>query len=123
MTTPLPQPGWYPDPDPGAPGQQRYFDGTAWTESRTASRPVPVQPNAAAYLHCPRCHSNNVRVQAVEKVQTKKRGCFAWLLWMLLAILTIGLILLIYPLVTNSKTTSTTEELAVCQDCGRMWKI
>lgn len=30
MTTSGAPPGWYPDPQ--QPGQQRYFDGTAWTE-------------------------------------------------------------------------------------------
>lgn len=36
MTTPA---GWYPDPDD--PGQQRWWDGTAWTEDR-----APVSPGA-----------------------------------------------------------------------------
>lgn len=30
MATPMPPPGWYPDPS-GAPGE-RYFDGHGWTE-------------------------------------------------------------------------------------------
>lgn len=37
-------PGWYPDPS-GTPGQ-RYFDGTSWTEHRTAASPQPAKSKA-----------------------------------------------------------------------------
>src|SRR4051794_5211857 len=36
-----PPPGWYPDPS--APHLQRWWDGTAWTEHRSAPT-VPLQP-------------------------------------------------------------------------------
>jgi hypothetical protein len=45
--TELPRPaaiaGWYadPEPDPGAPGGLRYFDGTGWTEH---TAPLPTAP-------------------------------------------------------------------------------
>lgn len=39
--TPTTPPGWYPDPT--APGTERYWDGTAWTDH---SRPVTVAPPA-----------------------------------------------------------------------------
>lgn len=74
-------------------------------------------------LECPRCHSHNVRVQAVEKVQTERRGFFAWILWIVFALVTCGLFLLIVPLVTNSKTFSTTQKLAICQNCGHTWNF
>lgn len=55
MSTPAP--GWYPDPS--APGNQRYWDGTAWTSS-TAPMPgysapreateLPAAPVAPAYV-------------------------------------------------------------------------
>jgi Protein of unknown function (DUF2510) len=32
----LPPPGWYPDPS-GAPGIQRYWDGTRWGVSRSGA--------------------------------------------------------------------------------------
>ena len=39
--TGAPPPGWYPDPDrPGE--QQRYWDGTAWTDQRA---PYAARPN------------------------------------------------------------------------------
>lgn len=39
-STPNPAPaGWYPDPQ--SPGQQRYWDGTAWTVSAPAAPQVP----------------------------------------------------------------------------------
>jgi len=41
-TTPA---GWYPDPD--APGQNRYWDGAAWTDQRQAAE-LPVSPSAPA---------------------------------------------------------------------------
>ncbi|MDO8107029.1 DUF2510 domain-containing protein [Isoptericola sp. b441] len=38
-------PGWYPDPS--APGQQRYWNGTAWAEATAplaAPAPIPSPP-------------------------------------------------------------------------------
>ncbi|UCZ61464.1 DUF2510 domain-containing protein [Mycolicibacterium phocaicum] len=40
MTTAGPEPGWYIDPD-GSEGQQRYWNGSEWTEHRTAGSPEP----------------------------------------------------------------------------------
>ena len=117
MTTPLPTPpGWYPDPS-GVPGT-RYFDGGDWTDQCAPSMPSQAQSH---FLMCPRCHSNEVRVQVVEKVRTKRRGPFMWLLWIVLGLLTCGLILVI-PLITNSKTISKTQRVAVCQTCGHTWR-
>ena len=45
MSTPAP--GWYPDPS--APGTQRYWDGTAWTDS-TAPLPGYSAPREATEL-------------------------------------------------------------------------
>lgn len=73
-------------------------------------------------MTCKRCGSNNVTVQAVTNVKTKRRGCFGWLMWIALAICTCGLILII-PLLTNSKTKSKTHSEAVCQNCGKRWRV
>jgi DNA-directed RNA polymerase subunit RPC12/RpoP len=73
-------------------------------------------------MKCPRCGSDNVTVQAITEVKTKRRGCLGWLLWIILAICTLGLILII-PLITNSKTKSKTHSEAVCQNCGHRWKV
>ena len=62
-------------------------------------------------MRCPRCGSDFVQIQAVTEVRTKHRGCFGWLLWILLAVVTVGLILII-PLLTNSSTRS--EEVVLC---------
>lgn len=71
---------------------------------------------------CPKCGSNYVTVQAVTNIKTKHRGCFGWALWILLAVCTVGLILII-PLLTNTKTKSKTRNVAVCQNCGKSWYI
>ncbi|WP_304114870.1 DUF2510 domain-containing protein [Mycolicibacterium bacteremicum] len=47
MATAGPEPGWYVDPE-GAEGQQRYWNGSEWTEHRKATglpspEPVPVR--------------------------------------------------------------------------------
>ena len=42
MSTPA---GWFPDPE--NPGQQRYFDGTQWTEHRSPSAVMPQSPATA----------------------------------------------------------------------------
>jgi hypothetical protein len=41
-----PAPGWYPDPE--APGGQRYWDGSAWTDHRSPGTAVQVAPVAVA---------------------------------------------------------------------------
>lgn len=68
-------------------------------------------------VKCKHCGSTNVTVQAVEK--QKKRGIFMSLIWILLAVCTCGLILLI-PLLT--KKGSKTKSVIVCQDCGKITK-
>lgn len=40
-----PAAGWYPDPQ--QPGQQRYWDGNAWTEHRAPSAPSEQSGSAA----------------------------------------------------------------------------
>jgi formate-dependent nitrite reductase membrane component NrfD len=69
-----------------------------------------------------RCGSGNVHVQAVTTIKYRHRGCFGWLLWILLAIITVGLILII-PLLTNTKVKSKTHTEAICQNCGFRWQV
>ena len=73
-------------------------------------------------LVCPRCKGSNVLVYPVTKTKTEHRGCFGWALWILLAIVTCGLILII-PLITNSRTKSKTRTEACCQSCGKRWRL
>lgn len=73
-------------------------------------------------MNCPKCGSGNVSVQAVTNIKTKRRGCLGWCIWITLALCTLGLIIII-PLLTNSKTKSKTHSEAVCQNCGYRWKI
>ena len=78
--------------------------------------------NANFQLHCPNCGSTNINVVPITHIKTKHRGCFMWLLWILLAICTCGLILII-PLITNSKVKSKTHTEALCQTCGNRWRV
>ena len=39
-------PGWYPDPE--APGGQRWWDGSQWTEHRQAAPPPSASPGASS---------------------------------------------------------------------------
>lgn len=73
-------------------------------------------------MECSNCGSGNVVIQAVTTTKTKRRGCLGWLLWIILAFCTLGLIIII-PLITNSKTTSSTHSEAVCQSCGKRWRV
>ena len=77
---------------------------------------------ATKQLTCARCGSTNLSLQAVTDVETKRRGCFGWMVWILLAVCTLGLILII-PLLTNSKTVSKTHTEAICQNCGNRWRV
>ena len=71
---------------------------------------------------CKKCGSNDVNIQSYTETKTKHRGCLGWAFWILLAICTCGLILII-PAITNSKTKSKTCPMAVCQNCGHNWKV
>lgn len=71
-------------------------------------------------MKCIKCGSANVRVENEVTTNTQRRGCLGWCLWILLAICTFGLILII-PLLTNSKTTSKVRTVCICQDCGHKW--
>jgi hypothetical protein len=89
----------------------------------TASSPsVPIKSSSRKKIRCPKCGSENVSVQAVTDIKTKHRSCLGWCWWLLLAICTLGLILII-PILTNSKTKSKTHTEALCQDCGHRWKV
>jgi len=93
---------------------------------QSTSQPMQMQtyerPQNQSYLCCPRCMSNNINVQAVTTTHTQHRGCIEWFLWIVLAILTLGLILII-PLITNSRAYSNTHSEAVCQSCGYRWLV
>lgn len=69
-------------------------------------------------VSCKYCHSTNVTVQAVEK--RKKRGILMSIVWLILAICTCGIILII-PILTRKG--SKTKSVVVCQDCGRISNI
>lgn len=73
-------------------------------------------------MKCRKCGSENVVTQVVTDIKTKHRGCLGWLFWILLVICTAGLLIII-PLITNSKTKSKNHTEAVCQNCGYRWKV
>lgn len=73
-------------------------------------------------MFCKKCGNKNVISHVVTNVKTKHRGIIAWFMWILLALCTCGLILII-PLITNSKIKSKNHTEAVCQDCGHRWKV
>ena len=76
----------------------------------------------AITMQCPKCGSTNVLTQVVTHTDVKNRGCLGWLLWIFLATITLGLILII-PLVTNTKTKQKSHTEAVCQNCGKHWRV
>ena len=71
---------------------------------------------------CPKCQSQNVFISTVADVKTKRRGCLGWSMWIILALCTFGLILII-PLLTNSKTKTKMRKIANCQNCGHSWEL
>lgn len=67
---------------------------------------------------CSKCGSDRVNVQIVA--EQKKRGCLMSFIWLLLAICTIGAIIWIPLLIRKG---SKTVSYAVCQNCGKRWKM
>lgn len=70
-------------------------------------------------MQCPNCGSRFIQIQAVAEEQ--KRGCLVTGLWILLAICTVGLILLLFPLLM--KKGSVIRSWATCQNCGYRWVV
>ena len=68
---------------------------------------------------CPKCGSNNVNVQIVS--QTKNRGCFTILIYILLALTIIGIPIMILIAILRGKKT-TNKKFNVCQNCGHTWR-
>lgn len=69
-------------------------------------------------MKCPKCGSENVIVQAVA--EHKKRGCLMAVLWIFLAICTLGAIIWIPLLMRKGSKTVT---YAICQTCGNRWMV
>lgn len=66
---------------------------------------------------CEKCGSQNVVVSNELEIKTKHRGCLGWMWWLFLAVCTFGMIIII-PLITNSKIKSKNRVVAICQNCG-----
>lgn len=81
-----------------------------------------VQNNDKEKILCPKCGSGNVLITNEMKIKTEHRGLIGWMLWILLAFLSFGLILII-PLITNSKVKSKNKKVLICQNCGNKWSI
>lgn len=73
-------------------------------------------------MKCPKCKSENVTVQTVAETNTERRGCGMWLVWLVGAVVTCGLILIV-PLLTNSRNRSKVKRYATCQSCGHGWVL
>lgn len=71
---------------------------------------------------CRKCGNDNVNIQSVSNVSIKRRGCLGWIMWIILAFCTLGLIIII-PLLTNSKIKNESHSEAICQSCGYKWRI
>ena len=80
--------------------------------------------NKATKLICPKCKSENVTAQIVTNTKTQNRGCVGSIFWIILALCTFGLALLLIPLLTGGgKTSSENKTVAVCQNCGNTWEV
>jgi len=71
---------------------------------------------------CPKCGSDRVNTQVVSTVETKRRGCIGWIMWIIYTVL-IGWIMLLIAALTNSKSKTKTKVMAICQACGNSWKV
>lgn len=81
-------------------------------------------------MQCPRCQSTNVNVQLLTKtsIKAKKKTILYWLTigWLVEPLLWLFLTLpkLIFEVFKPQrlKIKTTTEKLAICQNCGHSWR-
>ena len=69
-------------------------------------------------MTCPKCGSENVSVQAITQI--KRRSCLVSVLWILAAMCTFGIVLLLIPILRNGSK-SKMKTVCVCQTCGYRW--
>ncbi|MBU5592970.1 hypothetical protein KQI89_14560 [Clostridium sp. MSJ-4] len=78
-------------------------------------------------MKCLKCGSENVNVQAVTHVKNKKHGVIYWLFigWWLELIMWLFLTLpwLIIKIFKPKKIRSKIHSQAVCQTCGKTWRV
>lgn len=96
-----------------------------FTKTKKIEMALPVEPQTqqsrsrqgSSSYRCPECGSRDIRIQMVT--DSKHMGCIGWYFWILIAIFTLGIALLI-PIF---RTTSKTKTMAVCQNCGCSFRV
>jgi len=66
-------------------------------------------------MECRKCGSNRISIMPIMKIKSKNGGCLGSIFWFLLAMFTLGAILIISP---GRKYTTETHLEALCNDCG-----
>lgn len=82
-------------------------------------------------MKCSKCGSENVTVQVVteQELKVKKHGVLYWLCigWWLKPLLwfffTLPMLIIHIFKPKKYKTVNHTKKLAVCNDCGKSWKV
>ena len=72
-------------------------------------------------MKCKKC-GTEMKTISNNVIKTQHRGLIGWLLWIILAIFTCGLILII-PLLTNTKVKGKTYNYLYCPNCGNKKRI
>lgn len=73
-------------------------------------------------MKCPKCGSENIQAITKTEGKIKKRGLFSALLWIILAICTCGIALIIPLLTGGSKGKIKSHTSFVCLNCGKEFK-
>lgn len=73
-------------------------------------------------MQCKKCGSNNMTIINEQQIKTKHRGIISWLFWIILAFCTFGIILII-PLLTNTKVQTKNKQIVICNNCGARFKL
>ena len=73
-------------------------------------------------MNCPKCGSNNIQAISKTTGKIKRRGLISTLIWIMLAICTCGIILIIPILRGGSKGKIKSKTAFVCLNCGKEFK-
>lgn len=73
-------------------------------------------------MQCPKCKSENIQAISKTEGKIKKRGFLSAIFWIILAICTCGVALLIPILTGGSKGKIKSTTSFVCLNCGKEFK-